>query len=192
MHRANRCYKQLPVPRLSATSESPPVWWAGRYDGPGGWRASPALQGLSSLSSPTRICWQFFQKTLFWREKRGLIHHQFKAPVKVHTLTILPNRHLSFVYCFPLYFHCYLFSKMAHLSSLKLDCCQLPGYHPFPPSADHTGSKCPDEASLTQGRVSFQLLWKNKRTQFIRVPACRENKFRPCQKDPVPRPVVFY
>lgn len=132
MHRANRCYKQPPVPRLSATSESPPVWWAGRYDGPGGWRASPALQGLSSLSSPTRICWQFFQKTLFWREKRGLIHHQFKAPVKVHTLTILPNRHLSFVYCFPLYFHCYLFSKMAHLSSLKLDCCQLPGYHPFP------------------------------------------------------------
>lgn len=84
MHRANRCYKQLPVPCLSATSESPPVWWAGRYDGPGGWRASPARQGLSSLSSPTRICWQFFQKTLFWREKRGLIHHQFKAPKYIH------------------------------------------------------------------------------------------------------------
>ena len=192
MHRANRCYKQLPVPCLSATSESPPVWWAGRYDGPGGRRASPTRQGLSSLSSPTRICWQFFRKTLFWSEKRGLIHHQFKALVQVHTLTILPNRHFSSVYCFPLIFSLPSFLQNGTLQLPKTGLLPVPWLPPFPPSADHTGSKCPGEASLTYGRVSFQLLWKNERTQFIRVPACRENKFRPCQKDPVPRPVVFY
>lgn len=191
MHRANRCYKQPPVPPLSATSESPPVWWAGRYDGPGGWRASPALQGLSSLSSPTRICWQFFQKTLLKREK-GLNTSSVQSSSQ-STYTDNSSKP-SLVLCLLL---STVFSLLSFLQNgtpqlPKTGLLPAPWLPPFPPSADHTGSKCPDEASLTQGRVSFQLLWKNKRTQFIRVPACRENKFRPCQKDPVPRPVVFY
>ena len=132
----------------------------------------PLLLGSVDSSSKKH----FFEK----REKGLNTSPEFKAPVKVHTLTILPNHHF-FVYCFPLIFSLLSFPQNGTLQFPQTGLLPAPWLPPFPPSADHTGSKCPGEASLTHDRVSFQLLWKNERTQFIRVPACRENKFRKSQ-----------
>lgn len=180
-HGANRCYWPLPVPVCRQHQNLL------QCDG----LAGTMDQGAGGLHLLARVCLHCplllgsvdssSEKHFFEKREKGLnTSPEFKAPVKVHTLTILPNHHF-FVYCFPLIFSLLSFLQNGTLQFPKTELLPAPWLPPFPPSADHTGSECPGEASLTRGRVSFQLLWKNERTQFIRVPACRENKFRKSQ-----------
>lgn len=167
MHRANRCYKQLPAS---------PVCQQHQYllhcDGLSGTKDQGA-QKLHLLARVGLLCplllWSFdssSRKHFFEKRDKGTnAPSEFKASVKVHTLTVLPNHHFSFVDCFPLVFLLQSFPPNGS-SAPRNRIAASSLVASLPPWADRTGSKCPGEASLTHGRVSLQLLWKNERTQI--------------------------
>ena len=132
------------------------------------------------------------ENTFLKRESRDLMHH---LSSKLQSKYIHWQFFQTITFPLLIAFHWYFYSSLSPQMAAQLsETVLLPALWlpPFPPglTAQEVSALVRHHSPMAESVSSCS--GKMKELRFITAPACREESFRPCQKYPVPRRVVFY